>query len=249
MIKHQSKLFWPVVKNSSRENGDISLNNGEESCKSNDIEPDYPRQRRNSVKVSPYSEEGKSKQTTTLKQICIYLSTIPDTQMTGDQTLLNKKANQENVPQHCKKRRKSLRNSDDSAPPPTKKNKKSLNRSRQNSDSDDTSEHSNGGASGNSMKTSNFNRGERSPRPSKYNFFVELGKCRNIIYIFLKFHVFKIKIFFKDPSLDSTQRIAVLTQKLSELRKTYADVKAELAAVERRRKKIRRREREGKKYI
>lgn len=53
--------------------------------------------------------------------------------------------------------------------------------------------------------------------------------------------------FSKDPSLDSAQRIAVLTQKLSELRKTYADVKAELAAVERRRKKIRRREREGKK--
>ncbi|KAJ8946443.1 hypothetical protein NQ318_014431, partial [Aromia moschata] len=47
------------------------------------------------------------------------------------------------------------------------------------------------------------------------------------------------------PSLDSGQRIAVLQQKLSELRKTYADVKAELAAVERRRKKIRRREREG----
>lgn len=48
-----------------------------------------------------------------------------------------------------------------------------------------------------------------------------------------------------DPTLDSGQRIAVLQQKLSELRKTYADVKAELAAVERRRKKIRRREREG----
>lgn len=52
-------------------------------------------------------------------------------------------------------------------------------------------------------------------------------------------------MFISDPSLDSGQRIAVLQQKLSELRKTYADVKAELAAVERRRKKIRRREREG----
>lgn len=49
-----------------------------------------------------------------------------------------------------------------------------------------------------------------------------------------------------DPSLDSSQRIAVLQQKLSELRKAYADVKAELATVERRRKKLRRREREGK---
>lgn len=50
-----------------------------------------------------------------------------------------------------------------------------------------------------------------------------------------------------DPSLDSSQRIAVLQQKLSELRKAYADVKAELATVERRRKKLRRREREGNK--
>lgn len=52
--------------------------------------------------------------------------------------------------------------------------------------------------------------------------------------------------YFLDPSLDSSQRIAVLQQKLSDLRKTYADVKTELAAVERRRKKIKRREREGK---
>lgn len=48
--------------------------------------------------------------------------------------------------------------------------------------------------------------------------------------------------------MDSVQRIAMLQQKMAELRKTYADVKAELAIVERRRKKIRRREREGKKY-
>lgn len=91
--------------------------------------------------------------------------------MTIDPMILTKKCNQENVPQHCKKRRKSLRNSDDSGPLP-KKMKKSMNRSRQNSDSDDTSEHSNGVEH---TKTS-FNRGDRSPRPSKYNFFVELGK-------------------------------------------------------------------------
>lgn len=60
---------------------------------------------------------------------------------------------------------------------------------------------------------------------------------------------FSCVTFFLDPSLDSGQRIAVLQQKLSELRKTYADVKAELAAVERRRKKIRRREREGKNLL
>ncbi|XP_074035851.1 uncharacterized protein [Leptinotarsa decemlineata] len=175
--------------------GGLSPNAGDnESCKSNDIEPEYPRQRTSSIKVSPYSEE--------------------DTQMTGEGTLKKLK---DLVPASCRKRRKSLRNSDDTMPS-IKRCKKSHNRSRHNSDSDDTSEHSNTG----STKIPSYDRSNRSPRPSKYNFFVEF-----------------------DPSLDSGQRIAVLQQKLSELRKTYADVKAELAAVERRRKKIRRREREA----
>ncbi|KYM85085.1 AT-rich interactive domain-containing protein 4B [Atta colombica] len=64
----------------------------------------------------------------------------------------------------------------------------------------------------------------RSPRPTKYNFYVEL-----------------------DPELDGSQRIAVLQQKLSDLRKTYNAVKVELATIERRRKKLRRREREAMK--
>lgn len=54
---------------------------------------------------------------------------------------------------------------------------------------------------------------------------------------------------FTDPELDGSQRIAVLQQKLTELRKTYNAVKVELAAIERRRKKLRRREREGKNLI
>ncbi|CAH1982016.1 unnamed protein product [Acanthoscelides obtectus] len=116
----------------------------------------------------------------------------------------------------CKKRRKSVRSSDENMM--TKRGRKTQNRSRHNSDSDDMSEHSNTGSS----RIQSYDRANRSPRPSKYNFFVEF-----------------------DPSLDSGQRIAVLQQKLTELRKTYADVKAELAAVERRRKKIRRREREA----
>ncbi|KAG5900579.1 AT-rich interactive domain-containing protein 4B [Gonioctena quinquepunctata] len=177
--------------------GGLSPNAGDnESCKSNDIEPEYPRQRRGSLaKVSPYSEE--------------------DTQMTGESAMKKLK---DLVSASCKKRRKSLRSSDDTMPSSIKRIKKSQNRSRHNSDSDDTSEHSNTG----SAKIPSYDRSNRSPRPSKYNFFVEF-----------------------DPSLDSGQRIAVLQQKLSELRKTYADVKAELAAVERRRKKIRRREREA----
>lgn len=48
-----------------------------------------------------------------------------------------------------------------------------------------------------------------------------------------------------DPELDASQRIAVLQQKLGELRKTYMSVKTELAGIDRRRKKLRRREREA----
>lgn len=51
--------------------------------------------------------------------------------------------------------------------------------------------------------------------------------------------------FVADPELDGSQRIAVLQHKLTELRKTYNAVKVELAGIERRRKKLRRREREG----
>lgn len=63
----------------------------------------------------------------------------------------------------------------------------------------------------------------RSPRPSKYNFFVELT-----------------------PELDASQRIALLQNTLQDLRKTYANVKQELACIDRRRKKLRRREREAR---
>lgn len=126
--------------------------------------------------MSSYSEEGKLNKPVFLT--CSSLNIFLDTQMTGDQALLNKKTNQDIIHQQCKKRRKSLRNSDDSAPLPLKKSKKSLNRSRQNSDSD-TSEHSNGAASASSTKMSSFSRGDRSPRPSKYNFFVELGENKN----------------------------------------------------------------------
>lgn len=46
--------------------------------------------------------------------------------------------------------------------------------------------------------------------------------------------------------MDPNQKIQLLQQKLSDLRKTYNNVKSELACIERRRKKLRRREREGK---
>ncbi|KAI5741147.1 hypothetical protein M8J76_010812 [Diaphorina citri] len=59
---------------------------------------------------------------------------------------------------------------------------------------------------------------------SKYSYFVEL-----------------------DPELDQAQRIAVVQQKLQDLRKEYMMYKQELVTIDRRRKKIRRRERENKK--
>jgi Ras-related protein Rab-1A len=62
------------------------------------------------------------------------------------------------------------------------------------------------------------------PKPnttSKYNFYVQLN-----------------------PNMDQTERISKLQKTLEELRKTYLNVKGDLSAIERRRKKIRRKERE-----
>ncbi|XP_059485195.1 AT-rich interactive domain-containing protein 4A isoform X2 [Neocloeon triangulifer] len=61
-------------------------------------------------------------------------------------------------------------------------------------------------------------------RPSRYNFYAEL-----------------------DPSMECSQRIQLLQTRLQELRKTYMTVKAELAFIDRRRKKLRRKEREASK--
>lgn len=151
-------------------------------------------------------------------------------------------------PMGYRKRRRSLRISEDGSSNvnlPAKRGRKP--RQRRDSDSDDASESSmaGSGCGGNTpgSNSSVYERSTRSPRPSKYNFFVDLGKCRCYRYCNLKIY-FALRVI--DPSMDSSQRIATLQQKLSELKKTYAEVKAELAAVERRRKKLRRREREGK---
>ena len=44
--------------------------------------------------------------------------------------------------------------------------------------------------------------------------------------------------------MDQTERISTIQKKLEELRKTYLNIKGDLSAIERRRKKIRRKERE-----
>ena len=51
-------------------------------------------------------------------------------------------------------------------------------------------------------------------------------------------------IIFLDPNMDQAERISTLQKTLEELRKTYLNVKGDLSAIERRRKKIRRMERE-----
>jgi len=54
----------------------------------------------------------------------------------------------------------------------------------------------------------------------------------------------QIFIYVSDPMMDSTDRISKLQTNLEELRKTYMTLRSKLTAIERRRKKIRRRERE-----
>uniref|UniRef100_A0A182XYY1 Uncharacterized protein n=1 Tax=Anopheles stephensi TaxID=30069 RepID=A0A182XYY1_ANOST len=66
--------------------------------------------------------------------------------------------------------------------------------------------------------------GSKTGRPCQYNFLVNF-----------------------DPSLSNNQRIGIIRKKIQDLRKTYNAIKAELASIDRRRKKLRRRERENKK--
>lgn len=48
-----------------------------------------------------------------------------------------------------------------------------------------------------------------------------------------------------DPNLDANQRIEILEQKLQDLRKKYLSLKQELISIDKKRKKLRRKEREG----
>ncbi|KAK3597334.1 hypothetical protein CHS0354_034576 [Potamilus streckersoni] len=61
-----------------------------------------------------------------------------------------------------------------------------------------------------------------SPRPSKYNFNLEEGKY-----------------------LEGEKRITFLMEKISEMRKIYMSLKSEVASIDRRRKRLRRKEKEG----
>ena len=54
----------------------------------------------------------------------------------------------------------------------------------------------------------------------------------------------KYTILLSDPMMDSSERISKLQSNLEELRKTYMTLRSKLTSIERRRKKIRKRERE-----
>ncbi|XP_068619052.1 AT-rich interactive domain-containing protein 4A isoform X4 [Battus philenor] len=85
----------------------------------------------------------------------------------------------------------------------------------------DTDEHSHAHAHAHAHLPPSHNSHAHQPT-LKYNFIVDL-----------------------DPSWDCQKRINVLTSRLADLRKVYHSVKAELAAIDRRRKKLRRKEREA----
>ena len=55
---------------------------------------------------------------------------------------------------------------------------------------------------------------------------------------------FNVPLLFLDPLMDSSERISKLQSNLEELRKTYMTLRSKLTSIERRRKKIRKRERE-----
>ena len=81
------------------------------------------------------------------------------------------------------------------------------------------------------------------PKPnstSKYNFYVMLSK-----YILKLIEMIqKLNSHFLDPDMNATERISKLQKTIEDLRKTYLNIKGDLNAIERRRKKIRRKERE-----
>lgn len=119
------------------------------------------------------------------------------------------------------------------APPPAKRGRRPLTAQQraQRAASADTQTHTSDDENQPIVATASHQTPPRhSPRPSqqhhapahpRYNFLVEL-----------------------DPSMDAVTRIALLQQRLQDLRKTYNDVKSELACIDRRRKKLRRRERD-----
>ncbi|XP_075223778.1 AT-rich interaction domain hat-trick isoform X3 [Lycorma delicatula] len=208
----------PVMDNTPPTTPESSLSpisnspRGERSGSSPGLDNDSTKSHRDSseIDLDGFPDHNKMENFSEEDSVCNI--GMPGTTLLKKQPLSNGRLEQDSTP--CKKRRRSRKRSEDAS-----KRVKLARRSPRNpvgSDSDDTSENSLAGSSLDLPSS-------RSPKPSKYNFYVQL-----------------------DPELDGAQRIAVLQQKLQELRKTYMALKAELACIDRRRKKLRRREREEK---
>ncbi|XP_075223781.1 AT-rich interaction domain hat-trick isoform X6 [Lycorma delicatula] len=206
----------PVMDNTPPTTPESSLSpisnspRGERSGSSPGLDNDSTKSHRDSseIDLDGFPDHNKMENFSEEDSVCNI--GMPGTTLLKKQPLSNGRLEQDSTP--CKKRRRSRKRSEDAS-----KRVKLARRSPRNpvgSDSDDTSENSLAGSSLDLPSS-------RSPKPSKYNFYVQL-----------------------DPELDGAQRIAVLQQKLQELRKTYMALKAELACIDRRRKKLRRRERE-----
>ncbi|XP_033735580.1 AT-rich interactive domain-containing protein 4B-like isoform X2 [Pecten maximus] len=114
-------------------------------------------------------------------------------------------------------------------PTPTKKKRKGKSKmtserktSKTGSDSDEGNEgecSQDPASSSNSKSTSHLPGAAHSPRPSRYNLNLEEGKY-----------------------LEGEKRIAFLMEKIQEIRKVYMNLKAEVACIDRRRKRARRKE-------
>lgn len=87
-----------------------------------------------------------------------------------------------------------------------------------------------------------------SSKPGQFNFLVQLGKLSNI-FSFSNNNFSRLSVITVDPTMNSNQKIGIIHKKIQDLRKTYNHLKAELASIDRRRKKLRRRDRETKKNL
>lgn len=89
------------------------------------------------------------------------------------------------------------------------------------------------------------------PRPSRFNFYVELGESRVFVFRikYLLWSDLVCTMYVADDYSDGAERIAILQEKLTELRKTYMALKAEVACIDRRRKKLKRKEKDGENLL
>lgn len=120
--------------------------------------------------------------------------------MTTEPSPAPKKPLREELAAPCRKRRRSCKASDDV---PVKRGRKpNVRNIRANSDSDDTSEHSAhgstppaGGLTPNAS-TLETRMSSRSPRPSKFNFIIELGEFFFSLY-FVFTNIMRLRYYFQ----------------------------------------------------